>query len=375
MEHGFFPTIESYLQRYQQIYAIHTMLTVPPAVRQVSLPPVVEAHLIRIIQEALSNVRKHAGASLVTLSFELLGERVRLSIVDNGRGFDLFAHAGETAQGYGLRSMHERIGEIEGTLDIQTQLGMGTQISIVFPLQTSDSQQTTQARVLLVDDQPLFLEGLYNMLTTRGITVVGTASNGHEALLQTRQFSPDIILMDVEMPVCNGLEATRHIKAEFPETHIVMLTVSAQDDYLFEAMKSGASGYLLKNMELSEFFSLLAGLQRGELALSADMAHKMLREFARPYQAETAVSTSHDMSPGLASTSEVASYLSDLERAVLTLAAQGHTYRAVGEQVGYSERTIKKVMSTIMKKLHLKNRAEAIAYARKVGLDTTSSNY
>src|SRR5512143_569564 len=107
-------------------------------------------------------------------------------------------------------------------------------------------------RVLLVDDHALFLEGVRNLLTARGVTVVDTAADGLEALAKARALSPDIILMDIQMPRCDGLAATRLIKAELPETKIVMLTMSADDEDLFEAIKSGACGYLLKTLDTDE---------------------------------------------------------------------------------------------------------------------------
>ncbi len=122
-------------------------------------------------------------------------------------------------------------------------------------------------KLLLVDDQALFLEGLQNLLSARGLEVVGTASDGFEALAKARQLRPDVILMDIQMPRCNGLEATRSIKAEMPDTKIVMLTVSAEDEDLFEAIKAGASGYLLKSLDAQQFFELLSNLDhpsRGE---------------------------------------------------------------------------------------------------------------
>jgi DNA-binding NarL/FixJ family response regulator len=137
-------------------------------------------------------------------------------------------------------------------------------------------------RVLLVDDHPLFKEGLRNLLAARGIEVVGTARDGYEALDRARQLHPDVILMDIKMPRCDGLTATRLIKTEIPEVAIVMLTTSDDDDSLFEAIKSGASGYLLKSLDADRFFELLSGVAMGEPALSPELAARILGEFARP---------------------------------------------------------------------------------------------
>jgi len=136
-------------------------------------------------------------------------------------------------------------------------------------------------RILLADDHPLFLDGLKNLLKIRGIDVVGTAIDGLEALEKARTLKPDVILMDIRMPQLNGLAATRLIKAEQPDIKIVMLTYSENDEDLFEAIKSGACGYLLKAEEIDKFFELLSGLMNGEAPLSPSLAGRVLEEFSR----------------------------------------------------------------------------------------------
>ena len=136
-------------------------------------------------------------------------------------------------------------------------------------------------RVLLVDDHRLLVEGLTNLLTAHGIEVVGAAQDGLEALELARSLRPDVILMDIRMPGCDGLEATRLIKAQMPELKIVMLTTSTDDDDLFEAIKSGACGYLLKSANSREFTEALQGLEEGIPPFSPGLAAKVLREFAR----------------------------------------------------------------------------------------------
>src|SRR5512139_269240 len=135
-------------------------------------------------------------------------------------------------------------------------------------------------RVLLVDDHSLFLEGLRNLLVSEGIQVIGLAHDGLEALAQARRLHPEVILMDIQMPRCDGLAATRLIKAEMPEIKIVMLTMSEDEHDLFEAVKSGASGYLLKRLEATEFFSYLTELQAGHPPFSPGLAEKILQEFS-----------------------------------------------------------------------------------------------
>ena len=136
-------------------------------------------------------------------------------------------------------------------------------------------------RVLVVDDHALFRDGISSLLKARGYDVVGEASDGLEAVVRARELRPDLILMDIRMPNMGGLEATRLIKAELPDVKVVILTVSDDEEDLFEAIKSGAQGYLLKNLKSNVFFDLISGVASGEAPSSPRMAGKMLEEFSR----------------------------------------------------------------------------------------------
>ncbi len=212
-------------------------------------------------------------------------------------------------------------------------------------------------KVLLVDDHPLFLDGLRNLLTAHGVEVLGLAHNGQEALDKARTLRPEVILMDIHMPQLDGLAALRLIKAELPEIKIVMLTMSAEDEDLFEAIKSGACGYLLKTQDTDEFFVLLQDVARGETALSPEIAARILSEFGR--QASVAQALGDQ---------EQHASLSPRQIEVLTLVAHGLTYKEVGAKLCLTERTIKYHMGEIIARLHLENRAQVVEYARRTGL-------
>lgn len=241
-----------------------------------------------------------------------------------------------------------------------------------YPISVSSSP-----RVLLVDDHTLFLEGLRNLLTAEGIDVVGLAHNGLEALEQARRLHPEVILMDVQMPECDGLAATRLIKAEMPDCTIIMLTMSEDDCDLFEAVKSGASGYLLKHLDAADFFRYLAELEDGHPPFSPGLAEKILREFSRRAM-ESEPRSLPDGAGGPQSDGSSAregapnagalDVLSPRQMQILTLVAQGQTYREVGDTIGIAERTVKYHMAAILERLHLQNRAEVIAYAARSGL-------
>jgi DNA-binding NarL/FixJ family response regulator len=182
---------------------------------------------------------------------------------------------------------------------------------------------------------------------------VGEAGDGQEALEAALRLRPDVILMDISMPRMDGLEATRLIKARLPEVKIVILTVSDEDRTLFEAVKSGAQGYLLKDLQADEFFGLLSGIERGEAPISRGLAGRILEEFAR---------RRGDRPEG------EADELTEREQEVLRAVSSGASNREVAAALHISENTVKFHMKNILDKLHLRNRAEVVAYAARKGL-------
>ncbi len=203
-----------------------------------------------------------------------------------------------------------------------------------------------QATVLLIDDHTLFREGLAGLLRRKpDLQVIGSASNGEEGLKLARATMPDLILMDVNMPGMSGLETMRRIKAEMPDVRVVMVTMSEDDRDLFEAIKSGSQGYILKNASPDELFKFIDAVFAGEMPISGVMATKMLREFRRPA----------DESPR--------EELTERELEVLQHVANGLTNQQIAEQLNISEHTVKKHYRNIMAKLHLQNRVQAALYA------------
>jgi DNA-binding NarL/FixJ family response regulator len=205
-------------------------------------------------------------------------------------------------------------------------------------------------RILIADDHALFRDSLKSLLEAHGLEVVGEARNGREAVELAKKLKPEVVLMDLSMPELDGLSATRLISADQPEVKVVVLTASDEDAKLFEAIKSGAQGYLLKNLESEDFFSLLDGVNRGEPALTPALARKLLHEFARP---------SHPPSQP-----QDPDALTDREREVLELLVAGITSnRKLAKQLGVSENTVKFHVRNILDKLHLHNRAQVVSYA------------
>ncbi len=205
-------------------------------------------------------------------------------------------------------------------------------------------------RVLIADDHALFRDSLKSLLTARGHEVVAEAKNGREAVELAQRVRPDVVLMDLMMPELDGLAATRLISADLPDVKVVVLTASDDDANLFEAIKSGAQGYLLKNLESGEFFALLEAVGEGEPALTPALARKLLTEFAKPSQAPK--------------TAPDPDALTDREQSVLELLVQGVTSnRRLATQLGVSENTVKFHVRNILDKLHLHNRAQVVAFA------------
>lgn len=212
-------------------------------------------------------------------------------------------------------------------------------------------------RILLADDHALFLDGLRNLLTLHGVQVVGTARNGLEALEKALQLRPDLVLMDLRMPGCDGITATRLIKAEWPECKIVMLTTSTEEPDLLEAIRSGATGYLLKSLETGPFLTYLEGVMRGETAIARELSAILWKEVASQEDASLTI-RSHSKEADLT--------VRQIE--ILRLVAQGLQNKEIAETLSVSEHTIKYHMSEILQRLQVKNRDQAVAYALNKGL-------
>lgn len=219
----------------------------------------------------------------------------------------------------------------------------------------------TRARILLADDHDLFREGLAGLLNAQvDLETIGQAGDGLEALTLARDLKPDLIIMDINMPICDGLEATRLIRAEWPAAHIVMLTVHDEDEQLFEAIKAGAQGYMLKSLHSADFLRGVRSALNGEAVLPPQLAVQLLAEFARLSQ------------PGadhLAAPTDSGS-LTIREQEVLDLIATGATDKEIADRLSLSLHTIKSHVHNILSKTHAVNRRQAAKFAAR---DTRTS--
>lgn len=211
-------------------------------------------------------------------------------------------------------------------------------------------------KVLLADDHALFREGLRSLLTDQDdIEIVGEAEDGLEAVKLTPQLQPAVVLMDINMPVIDGVEATRMILRDNDAVSIVILTMYPQDEYVFEALKAGAKAYLLKDTRSKKLLQVIRAVSQGQAVIEPEMTARLLSEFRR------LATEKEDKSPKVQT-------LTDQERTILTLVANGASNKDIAAELNLSERTIKNYLSIIFQKLQVNNRTEAAIRAMKDGL-------
>jgi DNA-binding NarL/FixJ family response regulator len=219
-------------------------------------------------------------------------------------------------------------------------------------------------RILLVDDQPLFRRAIAQLIGEQpGLTIVGEADNGLQALEMARSLHPDMVLMDVEMPVMNGVEATHRIREELPAIKVVILTVSEADEHLFDAIRFGAHGYLLKDLRPEQLYDLIRAVMRDETALSPAIAGRLLREFRERPEAGRVI-TPEASGPNL----------TQREVEILQLVAEGMSNKEIGSRLSITEGTVKNHVHNALEKLQLENRIQAAAYVVRHGMGLRASS-
>lgn len=222
------------------------------------------------------------------------------------------------------------------------------------------------ARVLIVDDQALMREGLRTLLDLEStVEVVGTAADGADALVQVQTLRPEVVLMDLRMPVTDGIAATRAIKARYPDVQVLVLTTFDDDESILAALQAGASGYVLKDTPSEQLAHDIQAVRSGESSLSPSVARKLITELVSRDAA-----ASHSGAPAQPTRvdPEGREKLSDRELDVLRLAAEGLSNREIGARLYITEGTVKNHISSVLSKLQLRDRTQAVLYARDQGL-------
>lgn len=207
-------------------------------------------------------------------------------------------------------------------------------------------------RVIVADDHSLFRDGITSLLEAAGYEVVEQVGNGELAIEAVRRHRPDLVLLDIKMPVVNGIEALKVIRSEFPNLRVVILTVSDEDEDLYAAIQAGADGYLLKDLTSDEFLEMLSGLERGEAAIS----RKATTQLIAGYQ-QLSTQVTDPKQP-----------LTEREFELLRLLADGLSNKRIAERLFISENTVKYHIKNILQKFGVQNRTEAVALAMRQGL-------
>jgi DNA-binding NarL/FixJ family response regulator len=209
-------------------------------------------------------------------------------------------------------------------------------------------------RILVADDHPLFRDGMRSLLgSLSSCEVIGEAANGAEAVSLAQTLQPDIVLMDLQMPGINGIEATRRIVQTSPHIGVIVVTMFEDDDSIFAALRAGARGYVLKGADQAEIVRVLEAVARGEALFGPSIAARVMNYFAAPRPQAQA---------------EVFPELTEREREVLQLIARGHSNGDIAEQLVISLKTVRNHVSNIFSKLQVADRAEAIVRAREAGM-------
>ncbi|MEV5026070.1 response regulator transcription factor [Paenibacillus sp. LPE1-1-1.1] len=230
------------------------------------------------------------------------------------------------------------------------------------------SETAVQVRVFLVDDHPHGREGMRDIvMSDDSFTVIGEAASGEEAIAVIEDMKPDLVLMDINMPGMGGLEATQQLKLLMPSLKIVMVTVSDEITNLFEAIKRGAQGYLLKNLAPSAWLEYLRAISLDEAPMSKELAFRLLQEFSanKPKEAKRLASKPQRLDKDA---EMITTPLTEREKEVLERVATGASNREIAGELGLSEHTVKNHLKNILQKLHLDNRVQLTRYAFEQGM-------
>ncbi|WP_291315168.1 response regulator transcription factor [Desulfuromonas sp.] len=216
---------------------------------------------------------------------------------------------------------------------------------------------TRKHTVLIVDDHPLFREGLKSLIDrSSGYEVIGEAGSGEEALRMARSLRPDLVTMDVSLPQMSGIDCVRHLVQLFPQSRVLVVSMHAKFDYIAEAFRAGAKGYLVKDSASGRLIEALDALSRGDSFLDGNVSHEVVAKILAGAESETAI---HDEKYGL---------LTPREQQVMRLVVEGVTSREIAEKLSLSPKTVENHRANLMKKLDVHNRMELVRYAARLGL-------
>ena len=326
-----------------------------------------ELAVLRITQEALSNVRRHANAKTAVVRLAYSASGVGVVISDDGDGFepsDTIGTLSRIGGGFGLTGMQERARMAGGHIEVHSAPGRGTQLEARIPYQPrleklpthsetaaiaglSQTEASPDIRVVIVDDQEVVRRGIRSMLElSDGLVVLGEAGDGEEAVNQIQTLAPDVVLLDIQMPKLDGVETIRRLRELGLETQIILLSVYAKDEYIFDGLRAGASGYLLKDVAADDLANAIRTVHGGGSLLQPVIAKRLIERLD----------------------AEAGAHLTDRELEVLRLLASGDRDSDIADKLSVTVRTIRFHAQNIYQKLGVRTRTQAARVATERGL-------
>ncbi|MGE6504031.1 response regulator [Bacillus wiedmannii] len=304
--------------------------------------------LYRSLQESLTNAVRHGHSTEITVSLHFEPQQIRLDVQDNGCGEE------EWKDGFGLTAMKERVSQSQGRVIVYSKKGEGTLISCVLPKQVQLSSE--QIRLCIVDDHSFIRESLHMILDGQeDLQVVGMAEDGDRAVELCERLKPDVVLMDLEMPNLNGINATKMIKKKWPDIRVLILSTFQDTEKVKEIIRNGADGYLLKSIDSRELAESIRLVNRGGTLINHDLLHRTWEETKK---IESFASKSDGKEYGL----------TKRELEILKLLSQGSRYKTIASTLYLSNGTVRNYASNLYEKLGVKNREEAVQKAKEIGL-------
>lgn len=355
--------IESLKQLTEDFYknaGVTSELTVSgdPALVPLSLHPTV----IRTVQEALTNAKRHGGATACSIQLACTTDSISLVMKDDGKGNP------EAALGFGLLNMKKRATEHGGSIRFESETDQGFTVIAEFSLANKKwsfgpaqrKGEFIMIKIIITDDQDIVREGLASLLQLREeLDVIATARNGQEAFEKAKELEPDIVLMDIRMPVSNGVEGTKLITSSLTGVKVLMLTTFKDSELIAEALEEGASGYLLKDMSADTIVKAVMTVQSGGMVLPPELTAQMLNEWKREKQLKGTEEKEKPKEPH---------DLTEREMEVLAQLGYGLNNKEIAEKLYITEGTVKNHVSNIISKLSVRDRTQVAIYSVRHGV-------
>ncbi|MEK8129451.1 hybrid sensor histidine kinase/response regulator transcription factor [Paenibacillus filicis] len=346
------PLLES-LQQLAQEFQAHANVPVRFRVFGEEYPLSQQAKMTcyRCLQESLTNAVRHGQATAITVTLQFEERQLRLEVQDNGNGMAI------RQEGFGLTAMKERAMNLQGQVSVYSEPGQGTLIVCTLPRQAERPDEVI--RLLIVDDQPFIRESLHALLKAhKDLEVVGLAENGEQAIQLCEELSPQLILMDLDMPTMNGMTAARILKEKWPHMPILILTAFQDPEQALEVLRSGADGYLLKTTDPRVLAENIRLVYRGGTLIDPDISSQLFG------QLETEKNDPESAEPPTTNTFD----LTARELEILTMLSKGLRYKTIASKLYLSDGTVRNYASSAYLKLGVRNREDAVQKAMDAGL-------